>query len=429
MPAIGSENSGGRSNAIVPTSWPSVLLAIAAGALAAFQLGKVHIALPSIRQSFSLGLLSASWILSALNVVGLLAATPTGTICARIGNKRAVVIGLLVIATASACGGFSPNLAWLLLSRLAEGVGFVMIVVAAPSLIAEVTRREDLRLALAGWTTYMPGGVALVAVLAPLILAHHSWRAVWWFNALLLLVAGLIVALAAKKGTPKAAPGPLRPWDEFGRVIKARGPVLLAIIFGMYTMQHLSVMGLMPTLLHERFNLPEARIGVLVGFAMASNIIGNLAAGVLSQRGVSRARIIAWTSIFMACMTVGLFLLPLPLPAFYLCVMAFSCVGGLVPSSVMGAAPFYTPSPSLLGATNGLLVQGSNLGIVAGPPLMSLIATRLGWHWVPAMTGVSALVAVVLAYNMRSTTDSNSGSFAGESIVESNVFVRTEDMP
>jgi DHA1 family inner membrane transport protein len=90
-----------------------------------------------IRQSFSLGLLSASWILSALNVVGLFAATPTGSICSKIGKKRAIVIGLLMIAIASTCGGFSPSLAWLLVSRLVEGIAFVMMVVAVPSLIVE----------------------------------------------------------------------------------------------------------------------------------------------------------------------------------------------------------------------------------------------------------------------------------------------------
>ena len=46
------------------------MLAIAAGALAAFQVGKVHIALPSIRHSFALGFVSASWLLSALSLLG-----------------------------------------------------------------------------------------------------------------------------------------------------------------------------------------------------------------------------------------------------------------------------------------------------------------------------------------------------------------------
>jgi MFS family permease len=79
-----------------------------------------------------------------------------------------------------------------------------------------------------------------------------------------------------------------------------------------------------------------------------------------------------------------------------------------VPSCVIGAAPFHTPYPSLLGATNGLLVQGSNLGIVIGPLLMSMIVTHFGWNWVPVATGLSALFTVLMARNMRANTHSQS---------------------
>lgn len=90
-------------------------------------------------------------------LVGLLAAVPVGSFSARIGNKRAVLIGLLALAVARASGGASPNIGWLLLSRTVEGIGFVLIVVAAPSLIAEVTNPTDIKFALAGLSAYMPG--------------------------------------------------------------------------------------------------------------------------------------------------------------------------------------------------------------------------------------------------------------------------------
>ncbi len=391
----------------IRTSWLTVILAISAGMLAAFQVGKVHIALTSVRQSFSLGLISASWILSALSIVGLFAAIPAGTIGDRFGNKRTVIAGLIFIAVASAVGGFAPSLPWLLLSRLIEGIGFVMVVVAAPTMIAETTVPENLRIALAGWSAYMPGGIALITFLAPLVLAHHTWRALWWVDAVALLSMAATMGLLAKGSNPVPVRANKRgPLDEMKGVLTARGPVLLALIFGAYTMQHLSVMGFMPTLLHERFQISETRIGFLISIVMASNILGNLAAGVLLQRGASRSRIIALTSIFMACMTAAMFALPLAFPAFYGCAFAFSCVGGLVPSCVMGAAPFHTPEPSLLGATNGLLVQGSNLGTVIGPLLMSMIVTHFGWNWVPVLTGFSAAFAVFLARNMRVNTHS-----------------------
>lgn len=365
------------------TSWISVLLAIGAGILAAFQVGKVHIALPSIRYSFDLSLVSASWLLSALSVVGLLVAAPTGSYAGKIGTKKALVLGLLLVAVASAAGAFSPTSAWLVWSRLAEGIGYVMIVVAAPSLIVELTSQADIRLALAGWSCYMPGGIALITLLAPLLLSRHSWRALWLVNAvLILLYAGLLmVAVNGRTEIPfKQDAQQAHPLVEFRAVATVRGPMFLAIIFGMYTMQHLAVMGFMPTLLIEKFGISQSRASVLVSIAMASNILGNLAAGLLLQQGIRRSLLIGAASIFMAVMTLGMFSLGLPLVPVYLCAFLFSCVGGIVPSCVMGAAPFHAPSERLIPATNGLLVQGSNFGIVLGPPLVSGLASTLGWN-------------------------------------------------
>jgi len=54
----------------------------------------------------------------------------------------------------------------------------------------------------------------------------------------------------------------------------------------------------------------------------------------------------------------------------------------------MGAAPFHTPSVALLGATNGLLVQGSNLdaGFQTRPQTRSssVIDIGAGLHLVDA---------------------------------------------
>ncbi len=397
-----------RENGPDRTAWTTVLLAIAAGILRAAQLGKVHIGLPSIRGSFALGLVSASWILSALNVVGLFTATPAGTLCARIGNRRAVILGLVIAAAASAAGGFSPSLGWLLFTRFLEGVGFVMIVVAAPSLIAEVTTGKHMRIVLGGWSAFMPAGIALATALAPLVLVHRTWRAVWEIDAVALLSLAALFALArAAKDEPRGARAQAAIGTEFGAVLTARGPLLLALIFGLFTLQYLSIMGFLPTLLIERFHLSDEATGLLVSIATASNILGNLAAGVLLQRGFSRVRIIAATAIFMAVMAVGMFSLHLPLTGFYLCALAFSCIGGLIPSSVMGAVPYYAPAPSLLGATNGLLVQGSNLGIVFGPPVISLVATSYGWNWVPVIVGLSSLLATILAFNLNGSPRAN----------------------
>lgn len=395
------------------TSWSPVLLAIGAGILAAFQVGKVHIALPSIRHSFALSLVSASWLLSALSVVGLFVATTTGSYAGKIGTKKTLILGLLLVAAASAAGAFSPTSGWLLWSRLLEGIGYVMIVVAAPSLIVELTTQADIRLALAGWSCFMPGGIALITLLAPLLLATHTWRALWLANALLILLYAVLLMVAVKPRTVIPVEPQAHPLAELRAVATARGPMFLAIIFAMYTMQHLAIMGFLPTLLIEKFALSPSRAGVLVSIAMASNILGNLAAGLLLQRGIRRSVLIGATSIFMVIMTLGMFSFGLSLAAVYLCAFLFSCIGGIVPASVLSAAPIHAPNEHLIPATNGLLVQGSNLGIVLGPPLVSGLAATLGWRWVPAMTLLAALIATLLAAKVSNKSHASAPSLFG----------------
>lgn len=65
------------------------------------------------------------------------------------------------------------------------------------------------------------------------------------------------------------------------------GAVCLALIFGCYTLQHLGIMALFPSFLKDRFHLPPQEIGPLDSIAMTSNILGNVAAGFLLQRGLS----------------------------------------------------------------------------------------------------------------------------------------------
>ena len=108
-----------------------------------------------------------------------------------------------------------PRSCWrsLQLSRTVEGIGFVLIVVAAPSLIAEVTNLTDIKFALAGWSAYMPGGVALGSLLAPLLLKHHTWRSAWQANAILLVLLVVFIAAVAKRGvsaTSRGSHGTLR---------------------------------------------------------------------------------------------------------------------------------------------------------------------------------------------------------------------------
>src|SRR5690606_11103696 len=79
----------------------------------------------------------------------------------------------------SLAGAAAANGTALLLSRFAEGVGFLMAAFSIPSLIARLARPADVKLAFALWGTYMPAGQALMLLASPVLPGHGGWRGLW----------------------------------------------------------------------------------------------------------------------------------------------------------------------------------------------------------------------------------------------------------
>ena len=130
------------------TAWLLVFLAIFAGLLAATQVGKAHIALPAIRSDLKLSLEAGSWLISAMNFLGLFGASLVGILAARYGSRRFITWGLIVLAVFGFYGSTAATEVPLMISRFFEGVGFRMFIIGAPSLIAAVTQEKDRRFAL-----------------------------------------------------------------------------------------------------------------------------------------------------------------------------------------------------------------------------------------------------------------------------------------
>jgi predicted MFS family arabinose efflux permease len=162
------------------------------------------------------------------------------------------------------------------------------------------------------------------------------------------------------------------------------------LIFGCYTLQHLGIMALFPSFFKDRFHLPAADIGQLDSIAMTSNILGNVTAGFLLQRGFSRTLLMQGALLVMAVCGLGIFSLNLPWQGSFAFAFALCCVGGIVPGCVLASVPHF--SGTQVAAVNGLVVQGSNLGIVLGPILISSVVARYGWPFAPVVAVAGALI-------------------------------------
>ena len=93
---------------------------------------------------------------------------------------------------------------------------------------------------------------------------------------------------------------------------------------------------------------------------------------------------------------VAIFADALPDAARFACVLAYGFITGNVPPAVFSGSVRYARSPSEAGSIQGLIVQLSNVGIFAGPPLIAAAVTH-GGGWGAALWVILAAAAIGLA--------------------------------
>jgi len=245
----------------------------------------------------------------------------------------------------------------------------------------------------------MPAGMASALVLAPWILERWGWATLWQLCA---VAAAAIAALLLVRVPPDPARGAdgapaVRVRALALDTLRAPGPWLLALCFGLYAGQFIAVFGFLPTAYRDA-GIAPGLAGSLTALGVAVNILGNVLSGRLVQHGVGRARLLAGTSVVMAAAAVAAFGAEFPFGVRYAAVLLLSAVGGVIPGTLFTTAPRFAPYPGAVSTTTGLMQQGSALGQFVSPPLVAAVAGASGgWHHTWWVTSAFALVNVVVA--------------------------------
>jgi MFS family permease len=387
--------------AVSTTRWPLVFTLIGAGVICAFQVGKAGIAVPLLRHDLNISLSFAGWIVSAYAVLGAVGGLPFGIGVARLGARRVAIAGLLILGAASCAGAAAPSGIWLFVSRLVEGGGYVVVVLAMPTLLRLVSNLKDRDVVMSTWAAYVPIGMVAM-MLTGSLLATAGWRMLWLGNGVLAIAYAAIIALVAPRDVYQPNPSS-NLLQSAGEVLRTRGPILLALTFGMYAFHYHALVSMMPTLLIDRLGLSIELAGTLAALTVVANACGNLSAGFLLRMGLPLWLLIAIVFASMGLLAFGIF--ATAAPAWL--VAAFACgslgLSGAVPGAIFAGAPRYTPRPELLAITLGVIVQASNTGQFLGPATLSGWADRFGWASAPAIFVTMGVTGVGLALMLRRT--------------------------
>jgi len=387
-------------------------LVVAAGGVAALQVGKLPPALQALQAELGLSLVQSGFLLSMVQLAGLTLAVLMGVWADGMGLKRSMVRGLLLLALASAVGGLSSSVTVLLVCRALEGLGLLLVALPAPALIRRLVPPQQLSGMLGVWGAYMPTGTALALLAGPLFIPAWGWSAWWWLFAVVSLAMAVWIARAIPADPPVAPPalgaqGRTGLWQRLQRTLGARGPWLVALSFGLYSGQWLAVVGFLPSI-YAAAGLEGALLGLLTALAAAVNMVGNMASGRLLQRGwlprstlwLGFGAMALGSTLAFATFTDGWPWLR------FAGVLLFSGVGGLVPGTLFSLAVRLAPGEQQVAATVGWVQQLSALGQFVGPPVTAALAARAGgWQLTPLFTVLccvgGALLAVLAQRQLR----------------------------
>ena len=392
---------------------PPAFVVIIAGMVAALHIGKIPPAIPVLRDALGLSLVEAGFLLSMVQMAGMLGGVFIGLAADGFGLRRSVLLGQAVLVAASLAGAWATQPGELLALRAIEGFGFLLCVLPVPSLIRQLVPPSRLALHLGLWGTYMATGTSLVLAAGPLLMGAIGWQGLWVALAMAsAAVAGWLflrvpsdrvrramAAMPAGAAVPARAQWRARLRATLGSV----GPWRVAITFSVYSSQWLAVIGFLPAI-YAQAGLSGQLAGLLTALACLANVTGNVAAGRLLHRGVC-ARHLLYAGFLAMAATAFVAFSPLTAEApvaRYLAAVLFSAIGGLIPATLFALAVHVAPDEHTVSTTVGWMQQCSSAGQFLGPPLVAWVAGMVGgWQWTWVITGLASLVGLVLSSRMR----------------------------
>ena len=187
----------------------------------------VNIALPTAQHDLHFSNADRQWIVTAYSLAFGSLLLLGGRIGDMVGRKRALVIGLIGFALASAVGGASVDFAMLVIARTVQGAFGALL---APSVLALLTTTftdpDERGRAFGIYGAIAGAGGALGLLLGGILTSYASWRWTLFVNLVFAAsaIAGAVLWLKSDEGADHD------PMDLLGLVLVATG--LFSLVFG-----------------------------------------------------------------------------------------------------------------------------------------------------------------------------------------------------
>jgi MFS transporter, DHA2 family, methylenomycin A resistance protein len=188
----------------------------------------VNIALPNIAKDLHSGVSGLQWIVAGYALTFACLLLSAGSLGDKVGVKKVFLWGLILFVLTSLGCGLAWTLSVLIVFRLLQGMAAALLVPTSLALInASYESKEERAKAIGIWASI--GGVASVAapILGALLTAGFGWRAVFFVN----VPIGLLAVLLVIRHVPNPVGGGKNSFDIAGQLFGIISIAALAFAF------------------------------------------------------------------------------------------------------------------------------------------------------------------------------------------------------
>ena len=373
------------------TDWVLVILLWIAGLGAAAQYGKVSVVYDRLGVHYPEAGATLGFVVSLVGFTGMILGVVAGLLVARLRYRRTLLWALGFGALVSLFQSTLPPLPLLLASRIIEGISHLAIVVAAPTLIAELSAKRHASFTLTLWGTFFGVSFALL-VFAGLPLADaYGVGTLFAAHGGFLAIIAVLLALRLPRIESNVPEGALTIPHILQRHLDIyRSPTISAAGIGwlFYTLCFVSLLTLLP-----QFIAPEIR-ALVIGAMPLVSIFSSLTLGVWALRYLSGVRVIEIGFVLSALFALAL----TASPGNPVWCIALAAALGLVQGASFATVPQLVPNAEDRAAAYGSMAQTGNIGNTLGTPLLAAII--IGYGHSGAMIAAAGLLFLGFALHL-----------------------------
>ena len=347
-------------------------------------------ALPAVQESLALSATGAGLVFSVFFAGRLVTNLPAAWLVERVGPKWTAVAGSAALLLGSGLAAVAASQATLLPARGIQGVGVALLATAGLLSVLRALPGGGAAMTAFNLSTGAGGSAGLLT--GGYLTAELSWRAVFWLST---VVSGVLLAGSSLARMRAAIPhtGRTARDDANPTVVPTRSGEVAAVAANLLVFVNYSIWVVsLPLLGAEKFGFDASQVGMMLLFVNLIHLGSAVPiGGMIRKAGAARA-----LSFGFGVGGAGLLLVPLAPSAHWLLVpMALYAVGQVAGNSSAGDLILRLGGGG--GRAVGAVRLSSDIGLVAGPAAVGVLADAAGVAAPFTVLGVVALMATATA--------------------------------